>query len=267
MLTPVSKNKLKFFRRLQQKKFRKEQGLYLISGLRAVREACKSKDLKIKYILLEEKQTALLNELPRLNCEAIFTLNSKEFALISDVKTPQGIAVVAGQPKFSLSSVALPDKVIYLEQIGDPGNLGTIIRSALWFGWNTVLLGKKSVDPFQPKAVRSSAGSIARITLVENVSADDIKTLKQKNRYKLVGATVRKGDPLNGFQPALNDKLLLAFGSEAHGLSEELDVLCDVHLTIPCAGAGESLNLAIATSLFLYQIYLTQEQTIRKDKQ
>ena len=262
MIRPIPKKLLKQVRQLKQKKFRRLNSQFVISGLRAASLALTSKAIKPKYLLIEKQQMALLNQLPAFNGEAVFTLSTSEFSYISDEKTPQGIALVAHLPQVSLQNLSLPDTLIFLEQISDPGNFGTILRSASWFGWPVILLGSASLDPYQPKVVRASAGTIAQVKIIENVSLETLKNIKAEKNYQLIGTTVHEGKPLPDFKSKSSVKYVLAFGSEAHGLSQEVAQMCDKKLTIPKFGKGESLNLAIAVSLFFYQFTALQNGLI-----
>ncbi len=254
MLQSIPKKLLKQIRQLRQKKFRHEYGLFVISGLRAVGLALESDTLRPKYLLVEKQQMAILNQLPAFNGEAIYALSRSEFEYISDEKTPQGIALVAYLPGETLSEInTLPGQLIFLENINDPGNFGTIVRTAAWFGWPLILLGTNAIDPYQPKAVRASAGAIARVKILRDISLKTLTQLKTQNHYKVIGTTVHEGHTLPAFKPQPSEKYLLLFGSEAHGLSGEAAQLCDLKLTIPKFGTGESLNLSVAVSLFLYQ--------------
>ncbi len=253
MIQQIPKKLLKQMRQLRQKKFRRSYGLFVISGLRAVQLAMESPLILPKYLLVEKEQTSVLNRLPAFKGQAVFTLSPAEFSYMSDEKTPQGIALVAELPRSLSLTSPLPERMIYLERIADPGNFGTILRTALWFGWPLVLLSPDSLDPYQPKAIRASAGAIARVRIVEDVSLQTLEDLKNQSGYRFVGTRVQGGKALPKFTPRAGSKYILAFGSEAHGLSQEILRLCSEHLTIPKAGYGESLNLAIAVSLFLYQ--------------
>ncbi len=261
MIRPIPKKLLKQMRQLRQKKFRRSYGLFVISGLRAVQLALESPILRPKYLLVEKEQTSVLNRLPAFKGQAVFTLSPAEFSYMSDEKTPQGIALVAELPRSLSLPPPLPERMIYLERIADPGNFGTILRTALWFGWPLVLLSPGSLDPYQPKAVRASAGAIARLRIIENVSRQTLEDLKNQNGYRLIGTSVHEGKALPQFTPRPKSKYVLAFGSEAHGLSQDVSRLCSEHLTIPKTGYGESLNLAIAVSLFLYQFSILNSNT------
>lgn len=265
MIQPIPKRILKFVRQLNQKKYRKEHRLFIISGLRAVTQALEAKNVRIKFLLIEKDRMALLNQLPSMEYEAIFGLSPSEFAYMSDEKTPQGIALVVHRPDYSLSSIKVPKQLIYLEQINDPGNLGTILRTALWFDWNVLLLGKEATDPYQPKVVRSSAGAITQLNIVENVGLEQIAEIIREKNFRLIGTSVKSGTPLPAFRPEPGTGYILAFGSEAHGISGALSRMCHHQLTIPKAGQGESLNLGVSVSLFLYQFFAGQYSLIRKD--
>ncbi len=258
MIKPISKGKLKLFRQLQQKKFRKEHGLFVISGLRAVQEALTAAHLTVRFVLVQNDRLNLMNELPRFTCEAIFTLSEQEFKQVVEEKTPQGVALVVEKPVAPNEVAEFSSKVLFLERISDPGNLGTLLRGAAWFGWQTVLLSKNAVDPFAPKTVRASAGTIAHLHLLENIELDFIKHLKAKHNYQLVVGTLNQGRKLPEVVLPAHQKLILALGSEAHGLSPELLELADLRVTIPRPGRGESLNLAMAGSIFLYHFTFVQ---------
>jgi TrmH family RNA methyltransferase len=265
MIEAIPKKTLKFVRQLKQKKARKESNLYLISGWRAVREAVDGPFFKAKYLLVEKGNEQVLASLSRVKAEAIFALSASEFEYISDEKTPQGIAVVAYRPEHSLQNLPAGAPLLYLEQIGDPGNLGTILRSALWFNQTNILLGPNSADPYQPKVVRASAGAITYVRILESVDLSALKELKKRHHYKIVGTSARGAVPLPRFRGE-SAPVILAFGSEAHGLSQPLSDLCDALVQIPRPGQGESLNLGVSVALFLYHLS-TQQFFNRKEKE
>ncbi len=260
MIKPISKNKLKFVRHLQQKKFRRQHNLYLISGLRAVQEALTAPKLEVEMVVIEESHLPLLNQLPRLRTSAVYSAGEQEFKQIVEEKTPQGIALVVRNKPLSFSKKHFSPRMLFLDQISDPGNLGTILRSAHWFGWQTVLIGRGSVDPFQPKAVRASVGSVAHLKIIDNITAEDFASLGKTYGYRLFGSAAEKGQPLEQFNCHENEKFVVALGSEAHGLSPEIRNQCETLLTIPRPGGGESLNIAMAATIFLYHFYLVERK-------
>ncbi len=263
MIKPISKNKLKFVRHLQQKKFRRQHHLYLISGLRAVQEALTASTLEVEMAIIEERHLPLLNQLPRLRTSAVYSAGEQEFKQIVEEKTPQGIALVVRNRPLSFTKKHFSRRMLFLDRISDPGNLGTILRSAHWFGWQTVLIGQGSVDPFQPKAVRASVGSVVHLKIIDNVSPENFASLGESSGYRLLGSAAEKGQPLEQFTCRKDEKCVVALGSEAHGLSSEIQNHCEALLTIPGPGGGESLNIAMAATIFLYHFYLVErkEQT------
>ena len=254
-MNEISKSLLQDFAKLKQKKFRDKLNLYIVSGLNAVNGCLDSGKVSPKAILIQNGREHLLADLPGLDGIPAYTINPKDFNRISDEKMPQGIAVVLEKPNPVLSGNEAPTGlVIYLEQINDPGNLGTIIRSAAWFGVRTLLLSPGSVDPYQPKAVRASAGYITSMDIYEQFIVADLKQFKEANNYLVAGMVVEKGKAINSFEFPGGKNYLLAFGSEAHGLSDSIKSICDYQLTIPRVGEGESLNLSVSLAVTLYAL-------------
>jgi len=170
-LQTVSKNYLLQLAKLKQKKYRDQSGLYMISGVNAVESAVNAPHPRIQEILLNERRIALLDELnlkdkTKVNIP-IYRLSERDFARISDERSPQGIAAVTKKRTLDIqSNPPQSSEIIYLDRISDPGNLGAIIRTALWFGIKTILLSPGSADPYQPKVARAStAVSYTHLTL------------------------------------------------------------------------------------------------------
>lgn len=255
MVPPISRSNLSRIARLKHKKYRDDQQAYLISGYFAVKTALESDRIEVSDILLRQDRTDWLQTLfaGKLHKAAVHQLNSVQFQKISDEKNPQGIALVARKPKqpAELSGIDEP-LLIYLDQINDPGNLGTIIRSAAWFGVRTLLLSPQSADPYQPKVVRSSAGLISHMRCLERVSPAHLKELADAGAYQIIGASERAKQGINQFIFKSSQKYCLVFGCEAHGISPELQPVIRQSLAIPGYGVGQSLNVAVAVALFLY---------------
>lgn len=211
-------------------------------------------DFRPLALLLQEGKEALLSGLPIDKAAPRYLLTERDFMRISDEDTPQGIALLAERP--SLNLLAHPPRAAflpYLEQVNDPGNLGTIIRSLLWFGHHEILLSPGSVDPFSPKAVRSSAGSVTHCRIYEDIELDKLRTMRNEKSYKILGTAMDGERTIREWHPAKDERWILLFGSEAHGLSREARSMCDQLVAIPKPGFGESLNLATSVALFLYQ--------------
>jgi len=257
LIKPVSKNQLKRLAKLRMKKYREAFGLYLISGERAVQGSLAAQNLNIDSVLLTEAHADTLEHLcaahPGLSDREQLLLTDAEFSAISDEQHPQGIALVAAKPltRFDPEHCRY-SRLIYLDRISDPGNLGTIIRTALWFGVETILLSPGSVDPYQGKVVRSSAGAITQTKIFEDCSLQELLVLKDGHGFSLIAATVKGGLPLHDLSNRGN--ICLLFGSEASGLDDRLTKICDIHAHIPGTGRIESLNLAISAACFLYHL-------------
>lgn len=253
----VSKNYLLQLAKLKQKKYRDQSGLYMISGVNAVESAVNAPHPCIQEILLNERRIALLDELnlkdkTKVNIP-IYSLSERDFARISDERSPQGIAAVAQKRTLDIQNNPPQSReIIYLDRINDPGNLGAIIRTALWFGIKTILLSPGSADPYQPKVARASTGYITYMDLYEQVSVHDLSNFNKTRHYSFIAAVVNGAESLYKLKPGKN--VALIFGSEAHGIAADLLQLCDRQVTIPKPGYGESLNLAVSTALFLYQL-------------
>lgn len=169
---------------------------------------------------------------------------------VSETDHPQGVLAVCRQPRADLHAIwNAPEQVLVLDRVADPGNVGTIIRTAAAAGAAGLVLLAGSVDPFNGKAVRSSAGAIFHIPMVSDVASADLAALGGRTR---IATTAADGTSLFAQPVAQNVAWLL--GSEAHGLTPEVDALADTRVRIPMAPGIESLNVAVAAALCLYSV-------------
>ena len=257
MADRISKAGLRDLAKLKTKKYRDRECKYLISGERAVKGALSGLESSVDSFLIVESLIAKSREFqhiyPILQSTKTYILNTKEFRLITDEKNPQGLAIVANKPK-SIGPRMPSDRqsVIFLDRINDPGNLGTIIRTAAWFGVSIILLSPESADPFQGKSVRASAGMITHMHIFENIDSELLMSLRNQWNYKIVSSVLKQGKPL--WKLKKESGMILLFGSEAEGLKSELLDISDMDVQIPRFGNGESLNLGIAVGCFLYHL-------------
>lgn len=251
----ISQNYIRQLSKLKLKKYRDEYGWYMISGLNAVKSALEAPHLRIIEVLVHERRTELLSELSFTTGIPVFLLNDKDFIHLSDEQTPQGIALVAQKRSLRLQNSA-PDEniLLYLHQVNDPGNLGTIIRAALWFGVRAILLSSNSTDPFQPKVVRASTGYLTHLNIYEEVDEESLTRLQSLHGYRLIAATAEGGRDISRYGFDGDEKKILLFGSEAHGLPPALLEQCNDRISIPKTGYGESLNLAVSAGVCLFQM-------------
>ncbi|OOB80073.1 MAG: hypothetical protein BEN19_06795 [Epulopiscium sp. Nuni2H_MBin003] len=242
IITSMQNDIVKQLMALQSKKnIRNQSELYIVEGLRAVNDL---KDNISYYVVVPSvKKDA---DLP------VITVSEEIFAKISETKTPQGIMAVVKQNNSKLEN--LDDKEIYLvlENIQDPGNLGSIIRTAYGLGVEAIFLTKGCVDVYSPKVVRATMSVLSNITIVKDYQIEDyIEYLK--NKKVVIFATNLEG-AVPVYETDFLQKTALIIGNEANGISEYAKKNADVNVKIPMKTNLESLNVAVATSICLYEI-------------
>ncbi len=240
----LSNRQIKLIQSLKQKKFRKQEELFVTEGDKIASEILQSTSFEI-FEIFALKNWINENQLILNNYESkVFEVSEKELSKISFLTTPNQVLVLIKTPT---NKSRVTDWEIAVEDLQDPGNLGTIIRIADWYGIEKVVLSENSVDVYNPKVVQSTMGSIARVT----VEYHPLKAyLKQQE--KPIFAAALGGEPLNSFQFPSNGILLM--GNESQGLSDEIKALATKELEIPRFGKAESLNVSVATAIFCHEI-------------
>lgn len=246
----ISKEKVKFYAALQQKKFREQHRLFLAEGSKVVHELLQSayqpESILVSNSFAEtDSFRHLMQSHKNFRPEIV---SEKDLARMSTHENPEGILAVVHIPAPSLTMHG--KAVLYLDEINDPGNLGTLLRSALWFGFTTVITSPGCADIFNPKTVRSSMGSLFRLNCINRVPDHLIKGLL-KPEYTLFVADMNGSDYTSVSYP---EKICIAVGNEHHGARELVRSLADTIVTIPGSGAMESLNAAIAGSVLMAHI-------------
>jgi TrmH family RNA methyltransferase len=232
-------------------KERKAAGQFVAEGLQCAREALVSAGgPRIETLYLTNNGHSKVEELADLSAFNIVTVSDEVMKEMSETITPQGILAVCTIPQANLSAIALNGsrRFIYLSEVQDPGNAGTILRSADAFAMDAVITSPGSVDMYSPKVVRSTAGSLWHIPVYESVALTEVLAMGVK-AFSL-GADGSKN--LNQYE--MSGDTLAVFGNEARGLStgqkvESIDVV-----SIPMPGNAESLNLSAAASIVMYHI-------------
>lgn len=247
----LSKNELKDIAALKQKKFRDSENKFIIEGFHLLEE-CLSSSYHIEIIIqrsgTELGTTSYVNQIIRKKKIRIETINETQFNKISDTSNPQGIAAVVRKPKSSSSKPG--DTVIALERINDPGNLGTILRTAYWFGIKSILLSGGSADVFNPKTLRASQGAVFHANVKESVNLlNELKELSY-NGYSIYLLTPDAENSI-GKLP-LSRKAVYVFGNEAEGISLSLMDSGFTKLRIEGFSECESLNLAVSAGIVMY---------------
>ncbi|OON95507.1 MAG: hypothetical protein ATN36_08345 [Epulopiscium sp. Nele67-Bin005] len=232
---------------LQKKKStRNEKGLFVVEGLRAVKEVCED---DVRYFIATNNI-----------CKADFTTNTQwievsdeVFKTISDTKTPQGILAVVQQKNFTLQNLTQAQNSFYLvlENIQDPGNLGTVIRTAYSFGVDAIFITKGSADIYSPKVVRSTMGALWNTKIISNLEISEIFDWLNQHNISTYATDLTNSNPI--YDVDFTEKVALIIGNEANGISQETRDLATFKVKIPMVG-GESLNASIATGICLYEI-------------
>ncbi len=257
VIVPLSKNHEKLIRKLQAKKYRLEEELFLAEGAHALTEALKGSLYALREIilaedLLEEKENAL-SGLPLPSDIPVYSCSRRVMASLSTEESPQGILLVLSGRAFTFDELTdRPSRrLVYLDEVSDPGNLGTIFRTALWFGFRQFLLGPDCVDHFNTQTIRASAGALFGSEIYRPVESGRLLKYAKENNYTVTATVPRGGIPVDKWAPA--EKEIILFGQEARGLSADLIEGADCRITIPGSGAAESLNLAAAAAIILYE--------------
>ncbi|MDG1261482.1 MAG: RNA methyltransferase [Flavobacteriales bacterium] len=237
----ISKNQLKRIKSLHQKKFRLEHNSFIIEGQKSVQEAISS-GLIIECIVLQEGYESTHFDVQT------FTASSQEMKMLSAMSTAPGILAVAHFPSWYLanplpSEVTSSELILALDGIRDPGNLGTIIRTADWFGLKAIVATKDTVDCFNPKTVQASMGSVFRTPVYYTSMTDFL----QETALPIYGLDL-EGENL--FEAKLS-RGLFVLGNESHGIREDLSSLIQHQLHIPGKGDAESLNAAISAAIVM----------------
>jgi TrmH family RNA methyltransferase len=253
---PLLKQLRQAFSRAQ----RTEEGDCAIEGLRMLEEAIRS-GLRFRAVFFRESaQERAERLLPQIGAQVeTLLLPDKLFDASVPSETPQGVAALVRLKEFSLEDVLEKERlqvgpIVALAGLQDPGNLGTIIRSAEAFGSAGILLGEGTVSPLNAKAVRASAGSIFRLPVVAAASGGGLEDVAKKLRaqgVRLIATSSHKGTPLD--QANLTGSLAVFIGSEGSGLPRALMPLMDESVAIPHAEQVESLNAGVAGSIVLYE--------------
>jgi len=250
-ITSIQNPLIKEIHSLHQKKNRNELGLFLIEGYKSVFEAIKS-GLNIENIFISENFD---KDISKYNSEKIFRVSEQVMKKISTTESAPEIVAVAKQLKFSINDIFTSKNpvIILLENIKDPGNLGTIVRTAVASNVSGIILTDESVDVYNPKTVRSSAANLWKIPIVTMTDKANIKnTINNFKKCDFIATVVNKDAKLY-YNIDFTKPTVIMFGSEAEGLSEILTKQADIFATIPMNDKVESINLSISVGVMLYE--------------
>ncbi|HJH60802.1 MAG TPA: RNA methyltransferase [Bacteroidetes bacterium] len=246
----MNNSEIKKIASLKQTKYRKESGLFTVEGNKLVQELINSR-FNIDSITVTaswiEKNKNLAEKLPKYDI-----ITSKQMTQISNMVTPPGILATAATPEYHIDSKdSEHEMLLMLDGINDPGNLGTIIRTADWFGINKIVTSEDTSEPWQPKVIQSSMGSIFRIKIME---CDIVKFLNEV-KTPVYGALMEGKDIYNTH--IIGNKGVIIIGSESHGIRKNImqNISCPVNIPRGNGRMTESLNASIAAGIIMSEIF------------
>jgi len=242
----LSKAQISLITSLQNKKYRKQHGLFIVEGIKSVMEFISS-SYEVESIFYTDDANTKVGKISH-NIKS-HELTETEFQKISALKSPQGILALV---KLPLQQKIVPSNLknkfsLVLDDVQDPGNLGTIIRTAEWFGIEHIICSIGTVDAYNPKVVQATMGSLARL----HIHYTDLTDFIPATGLKVYGALL---DGQSIYQTVWAKEGLIVMGNEGNGISDEIIALIDQAVTIPRLGQAESLNVAVATTIFCSEI-------------
>ena len=236
--TSIENEHIKEIKKLNQKKYRDLNNKFIVEGEHIVNEAIKANIVE-EILLLEG------NEITYKGKVSFVTI--KVLKYITELENPSKVIAVCKK----INNVIKGNHILALDNIQDPGNLGTIIRSAVAFNIDTIILSQNTVDLYNSKVLRSTQGMIFNINIVVSDLEKEIKELKNKN-YKILTTKVDGGKLIKNIEK--KEKFVIIIGNEGNGVSEQLQQLSDEYIYIKMNEKCESLNAAVATSIILYEL-------------
>jgi TrmH family RNA methyltransferase len=242
----LSKSQISFIKSLHQKKYRKESGFFIIEGIKSIIEFINS-SYRLNSIYYTDQHFALLPKLdPNIK---LFEVSNAELEKISTLQAPQGILALVylpDQQQIDLKSLKNTFTLV-LDDIQDPGNFGTIIRTADWFGITQVICSEHTVEAYNPKTVQATMGSLCRI----RITYTNLSTFFDSIQLPVFGALLTGNDI---YETNWGTEGLILLGNEGHGIGQNLIDKITVPVTIPKIGRAESLNVAVSAAIFCSEL-------------
>lgn len=247
----LTKNEEQAIRRLKSAHGRKKERAFLVEGIKNVTELLLS-EMAVDFVCLSDSVAADRQSWFQKLCDEknieLRPVRHQDYKKISTMKNPEGILAVCRYPdQEDLNDLVLPG--LFLWEINDPGNLGTILRTAAWYGIKSIILSENSVDAYNPKVLRGSMGSFMHLRIIQQISQHHFIDFVRDRKIPVFAADLKGENPVI-FDPGEGD-YILAFGSESHGVPAEIQDNCETILSIPKFGRGESLNLAVSVGIIL----------------
>ena len=239
MYSSIQNEKIKNIKKLRDKKYRDKEELFIVEGINLVEEAYKNNLLKT-LIVLEGSDYSLDVD--------TMVVTEKVMKFLSELDTPNEVMGIC----YKLKESEVTGNVLILDRIQDPGNLGTIIRSAVAFDISTIILSKDTVDLYNPKVLRSTQGLLFNVNILIRDLDEYIRKLKEEG-YIIYGTKVDNGKNLKDIDK--KDKYAVVMGNEGKGVNPNILSMCNEYIYIPMNSNCESLNVGVATSIILYELF------------
>lgn len=242
MITSIQNNKVKEWKKLHKRKYRNQEQAFLVEGVHLVEEVIKSDFLVKELIVREGVEMEADPGIP------LTEVSDQVFESIAETETPQGIAAVVEQRSFDYE----PGRwTLIVDAVQDPGNLGTMIRTADAAGFDHVILGKGTVDPYNDKVIRATQGSLFHLPIFQGDIQDYVRELQEKGTH-IWASTLSDAVPYKNLD--VPEKVALIVGNEGQGIDDSVAALADERVYIPIYGQAESLNVAIASAVLMYHL-------------
>lgn len=249
---------IKHIKKLKDKKHRDESNEYIIEGVKLIEEAVKENARIKKIIVCEdttrtyEISTHIMYEIAKYEC--VYVTN-KVFASITQVTNPQGIMAIIEKGDTNVQIDYTQDIIVALDDVQDPGNLGTILRTVDSIGLNQIIVSKGTADAFNSKVVRSTMGAIFRVKIIEVENLPQAIKEMRRHHFKLMVTSLQTDNSIYDIQ---FNKKIIVIGNESNGVSKEIQEMADEKAKIPMLGKTESLNASVAAGVVMYE-YVRQK--------
>lgn len=258
IITSKDNELVKHIKKLKDKKYRDLKNEFIIEGVKLLKEAIEANSSIKQIVICDNCQNTdilpkeLMYEIAKYEC---IYVTEKIFKTITDVNTPQGILAIIEKNNKITKIDYKQDIIVVLDDIQDPGNLGTILRTVDSVGLNQIIVSNGTVDCYNPKVIRSTMGAIFRINIIK--SEDLEYTLKQlkENKFEIVVTSLQTNKSIYNIK---YNKKIIIIGNEANGVETKIQNLADEKIKIPMLGKTESLNASVATGIILYE-YVRQK--------
>jgi RNA methyltransferase, TrmH family len=242
---------IKDIRKLKDRKYRNDKGEFVVEGFRSCIEALESY-FEVPFVFLSDnsiekwKEFSMENRIQKNS--KVYMVSESIFKTLCSTETPQGIAAVVKRKEINLEK----ERGFYVlaDKVQDPGNMGTIIRSAHAAGALGIIVTKGTVDVYNDKTIRSTMGSIFHIPVIEDLDLKNVKELKEKGFQLLVSSL---DTHYNFYDVNMKGNMIIAVGNEGNGISDEVMNIADIKVKIPMPGGAESLNAAVAASIMIFE--------------